>query len=105
MLLMGRSLRGEGGSEGMQRYHLVGLLILSTLITGLFIGTFHEPASRSDDLSDTSITLTYNSLVNNIIVHHKAPFAGNTLLHEDSRTQSSLPPISSSSQGASDSTL
>jgi hypothetical protein len=105
MLLMGRSLRGEGGSEGMQRYHLVGLLILSTLITGLFIGTFHEPASRSDDLSDTSITLTYNSLVNNIIVHHKAPFAGNTLLHEDSRTQSSLPPISSSSQGASNSTL
>ena len=89
----------------MQRHNLVGLLILLTLITGLFIGTFHEPASGSDSLSSVSTSLTYDSLVKNIIAHHKAPFAGNTPLRQDSRAQSSVPPISSSFQGASNSAL
>lgn len=89
----------------MQRHNLVGLLILSMLIAGLFIGTFHQPSSGSDYLSGTSTSLTYDSLVKNIIAHHEAPFAGNTPLRQDSGTQSSMPIISSSSQDTDSSVL
>jgi hypothetical protein len=89
----------------MQRHNLVGLLILSTLITGLFIGTFHEPAGDADSLSGASTSLTYGSLVKNIIAHHKAPFAGNTPLRQDSRMQPSMPAISSSPQDSDSSAL
>lgn len=89
----------------MQRHNLIGLLILLTLITGLFIGAFHESASGSDSLSGTSTSLTYDSLVKNIIAHHKAPFAGNAPLRQDDRTQSSMPTISSSPQDTNSSAL
>ena len=87
------------------KHNLIGLLILSTLITGLFIGTFHEPASGSDSLSGASTSLTYDSLVKNIIAHHKAPFAGNAPLRQGDSTRSSMPAISSSPRDSDNSTL
>ncbi|HEY7420294.1 MAG TPA: hypothetical protein VH593_34265, partial [Ktedonobacteraceae bacterium] len=83
----------------MHKYNLLGLLILSTLLTGLFIGALRQPPTESDSPSSTSALLTYDSLVKNIIAHHKAPFSG-SMLSRQGGTSSPMPLIASSVQDA-----
>lgn len=66
----------------MHRYKLVGLLILSTLITGVLLGTFHWPPTGPTYPPIAPVSLTYDSLVKNIIAHHKAPFLGEMLQNQ-----------------------